>query len=227
MFVGTTGVQRVVERTAALMKEHDTDEVFPHGGIPLSVIQKYLNFHFAVSMDLFGSETSTNAANYFSGGLKGRWMETRRKDDHRLLDAVAEVGTVRDGRPAADEVPALSALNLDLRNEYVVDCEHGVRRWNRALEGAGLPQRLRLPHEGFNRRVGGYAGFHLSPDGEILDEATWRAREQLWLPSSRDMENVAALMRPVYDPGAFASWINPPNVGINNQSVEFGYVRIG
>jgi benzoyl-CoA 2,3-epoxidase subunit B len=225
MFVGTTGVQRVVERTAALMKEHDTDDLFQYGGIPLSVIQKYLNFHFAVSMDLFGSETSTNAANYFSGGLKGRWMETRRKDDHRLLDAVTEVGVVRDGGLTTGEVPALSALNLDLRNEYVTDCEHGVRRWNRALEKAGLRHRLRLPHEGFNRRVGGYAGFHISPDGALLDEATWRAREDQWLPSPRDKENVAALMRPVYEPGAFASWIDPPNVGINNQSVEFSYVR--
>jgi benzoyl-CoA 2,3-dioxygenase component B len=227
MFVGTTGVQRVVERTAALMKEHDTDEVLPYGGIPLTVIQKYLNFHFAVSMDLFGSETSTNAANYFSGGLKGRWMETRRKDDHRLLDAVAEVGGVRDGRLATGEVLALSALNLDLRNEYVTDCGYGVKRWNRALENAGLAHRLRLPHEGFNRQVGAYAGCHISPGGEVLDEATWRAREHLWLPGPQDMEDVAALMRPVYEPGAFASWISPPNTGINNQSIEFGYVRTG
>src|SRR6266536_3727896 len=87
MFVGTTGVDRTVQRTAELMKEHDTDDVYPHGGVPLDVIQRYLNFHFAVSMDLFGSEVSTNAANYFTAGLKGRWMETRRKDDHHLADA--------------------------------------------------------------------------------------------------------------------------------------------
>jgi benzoyl-CoA 2,3-epoxidase subunit B len=227
MFVGTTGVQRIVERTAALMKEHDTEDVFPHGGIPLSVIQKYLNFHFAVSMDLFGSETSTNAANYFSGGVKGRWMENRRKDDHLLLDAVAEVGSVRDGRFVTDEVPALSALNLDLRNEYVGDCKNGVKRWNRALEAAGLSQRLIVPHEGFNRQVGVYAGVHISPDGEVLDEAFWRAHEDHWLPSRQDRANVAALMQPVYEPGRFAPWINPPTVGINDQSVDFSYVRTG
>src|SRR5881628_1208545 len=48
MFVGTTGIDRVVERTVQLMIEHDTDDVGPHGGIPLTVIQKYINFHYAV-----------------------------------------------------------------------------------------------------------------------------------------------------------------------------------
>ena len=60
MFVGTTGVQRTVQRTAELMKQHGTDDIWQYGGIPLSVIQKYLNFQFSVSMDLFGSETSSN-----------------------------------------------------------------------------------------------------------------------------------------------------------------------
>src|SRR5437016_4089365 len=54
MFVGTTGVDRVVERTAQLMREHDTEDIARHGGIPLAVIQKYLNFHYSVSLDLFG-----------------------------------------------------------------------------------------------------------------------------------------------------------------------------
>jgi benzoyl-CoA 2,3-dioxygenase component B len=226
MFVGTTGVQRVVERTASLMKEHDTADVLPFGGIPLGVVQKYLNFHFSVSMDLFGSETSTNAANYFTGGLKGRWLETRRKDDHRLLDAVAEVGEVRDGRIVTKEIGALSALNVDLRNEYVADCAKGVKRWNAALEEAGLAERLALPHEGFNRKVGAYKGSHISPGGEMLDEATWLARKDGWLPGTEDMADVAALMKPVYRPGEFASWINPPSVGINNQAIDYPYVRV-
>src|SRR5690348_12267222 len=85
MFVGTTGVQRTVERTAELMAElgngHGADDILERGGIPLPIIQKYLNFQFSVSMDLFGSEQSTNAGNYYSSGLKGRWQETRRKDD--------------------------------------------------------------------------------------------------------------------------------------------------
>jgi benzoyl-CoA 2,3-dioxygenase component B len=226
MFVGTTGVQRVAEQTAALMLEHDTEDVLGFGGIPFAVIQKYLNFHFSVSMDLFGSEKSTNAAGYFTSGLKGRWMETRRQDDHQLLAEVAEVRTVREGRPASDEVPALSALNLDLRDEYVADCAKGVRRWNRALETAGIPHRLTIPHEGFNRQVGAYRDVHLSPSGELLDEETWQARRDAWLPTARDFADVASLMRPVYEPGRFASWISPPNVGINDRSVDFPYVRL-
>ena len=227
MFVGTTGVQRVVERTAELIKQHDTEDILPFGGIPLAIIQKYLDFHFSVSMDLFGSETSSNAAAYFTSGLKGRWMETRRDDDHRLLAEVAEVRTVRDGRLAKDEVPALSALNLDLRDEYVADCAKGVRRWNRALEAAGLPHRLTLPHEGFNRHVGAYRDARVSPSGEMLDEATWQARRDAWLPTARDLAEVAELMQPVYEPGRFASWITPPNVGINDRSIDFHYVRLG
>jgi benzoyl-CoA 2,3-dioxygenase component B len=226
MFVGTTGVQRVLERTAALMVEHDTEDVYPHGGIPLDLIQRYLNFHFAVSMDLFGSEISTNAANYFSAGLKGRWNETRRADDHRLLDAVARRDTVRDGRLVTDEVPALSALNLDLRTEYVADCARGVKRWNQALAAAGVPHRLRLPHDGFCRRVGGYSGAQVTPDGQLVDAATWDRGRDHWLPTADDRLRVAELMRPVYEPGRFAGWIAPPPTGINNRPIDFEYVRI-
>ena len=154
MFVGTAGVDRVVERTAQLMVEHDTDDVGPFGGIPLTTIQKYLNFHYSVSLDLFGSETSTNAGNYFTSGLKGRWSEERRRDDHKLIDDAMMVDAVVDGEIGQTEVAALVGLNTDLRREYISDCRNGVARWNRILEGAGLPQRLYLPHIAFNRKVG-------------------------------------------------------------------------
>ncbi|MFG1943954.1 benzoyl-CoA 2,3-epoxidase subunit BoxB [Nonomuraea sp. NPDC048826] len=226
MFVGTTGVQRTLERTAQLMREHDTADILPHGGIPLDIIQKYLNFQYSVSMDLFGSEQSTNAGNYFTSGLKGRWMEGRRKDDHVLLDATRELRHVQDGRIVTRTVPALSALNLDLRDEYAADCSHGVRRWNKALEDAGLPDRLYLPHEGFNRKVGVYAGHHVTPQGEVVDEETWRARADAWLPTAEDRAKVASLMVPEYEYGEFAGWIAPPRTGINDQPVEFDYVHL-
>ena len=225
MFVGTTGVQRIVERTAALMREHDTEDVLPHGGIPLATIQKYLNFQFSVSMDLFGSELSSNAATYYTSGLKGRWAETRRKDDHVLLGATRELTRVVDGGFVTESVPLLNALNLDLRDEYRADCENGVRRWNQALEEAGLPHRLTLPHEGFHRKVGGYATAHLSPAGEILDGDAWAFHEADWLPTAADRAAVASLMQPHYEPGRFADWIAPPAQGINDQAVEFDYVR--
>jgi benzoyl-CoA 2,3-dioxygenase component B len=225
MFVGTTGVQRTVERTAELMKEHGTDDVFPHGGIPLSVIQKYLNFQFAVSMDLFGSEQSTNAGNYFTSGLKGRWQETRRKDDHVLLDQTREMNVVEDGKIVQKTVPMLSALNLDLRDEYVADCENGVRRWNQALEDAGLDERLTLPHEGFFRKVGTYAGKGITPEGEVIGPEAFEARRGGWVPSPEDRQQVAELMVPFHTAGEFAPWIAPPAQGINQMAVEYDYVR--
>ena len=225
MFVGTTGVQRVVERTAALMVENGTEDVFAYGGIPLAVIQKYLNFQYAVSMDLFGSEQSSNAGNYYTSGLKGRWGETRRKDDHVLLGQERTMRSVEADTLVEKTVPLLNALNLDLRDEYVADCENGVRRWNQALEDAGLQQRLTLPHEGFFRKVGTYAGHPISPAGEVLSEAAFQSRLADWVPSPNDREQVAALMQPVYEPGEFAGWIAPPAQGINEQSVEFDYVR--
>src|ERR1700729_4512114 len=225
MFVGTTGVQRTVERTAALIAAHGTDELWEHGGIPFAVIQNYLNFQFSVSLDLFGSETSSNVASYYTAGLKGRWMETRRKDDHLLADGSMEIPVVQDGAIATRTVPLLTALNLDLRNEYMEDCARGIRRWNREFEQAGLEQRLTLPHEGFNRKVGAFAGYPVSPSGELLDPAEWARRSDGWLPTAEDRERVAGLMQPHYEPGEFASWIAPPGVGINDLPVEYDYVR--
>ncbi|MCF8589923.1 benzoyl-CoA 2,3-epoxidase subunit BoxB [Gordonia liuliyuniae] len=229
MFVGTTGVQRTVEKTAQKMKELGTDDeksLFEAGVIPLSIIQKYLNFQFSVSMDLFGSEQSTNAGNYYSEGLKGRWQETRRKDDHTLLDDERTMAYVDGGEIREKTVPALGSLNLDLRNEYVADCANGVARWNQELEDAELEQRLTLPHEGFHRKVGVYADVHVSPDGDVLDAAAWEAHKDGWLPSDADRQAVAALMVPEYEYGEFASWIAPPKTGINSQPVEFDYVHL-
>lgn len=226
MFVGTTGVQRTVERTAELMAEHNTDDIWSYGAIPLSVIQKYLNFQFSVSMDLFGSEQSTNVAAYYTGGLKGRWQETRRKDDHELKDATYTVRMIKDGQLAEEEVPALTALNLDLRDEYVADCENGIRRWNQALEDAGLEQRLFLPHEGFNRKVGNFAGHFVSPAGAVITQDEWEANVDDWLPLAGDRAGVAELMVAHYEPGEFAGWIAAPKTGINDQPVEFDYVHL-
>jgi benzoyl-CoA 2,3-dioxygenase component B len=229
MFVGTTGVQRVVEKTVRVMVElgtHDPAALLAAGVIPLEVVQKYLNFQFSVSMDLFGSEKSTNVAAYYTAGLKGRWQETRRKDDHELHGDTREMTVVREGEFVQETVPMLTALNLDLRDEYVADCENGVRRWNQEMEDAGLEQRLFLPHEGFNRKVGAYSSSHVSPDGRIIDAAEWEASVDGWLPLEADRAAVAALMVGVYEPGEFAGWIAAPKTGINDQPVEFDYVHL-
>ncbi len=226
MMVGTTGVDRVVERTAQLMVEHDTDDAGPFGAVPLAVIQKYLNFHYSVSLDLFGGETSTNVANYYTAGLKGRWAEDRRPDDHRLTDDPMDVDALVDGRPGQIEVPALTGLNTDLRRQYIADCQTGVNRWNKILADAGLPHRLRLPHVAFNRRVGAFAAVNVSPDGEMLDDAEWQRRRGGWLPTEVDKTHVRSLMRPVHERGRIAAWLAPPRSGINGKPFDYEYVHL-
>src|SRR5215217_5920515 len=73
MFVGDTGLGRVVRRTAQLLMKHG--DVRELGGIPLDIIQKYINFWFSYSLDLFGGEISSNSADFFAAGLKGRYKE--------------------------------------------------------------------------------------------------------------------------------------------------------
>jgi benzoyl-CoA 2,3-dioxygenase component B len=226
MFVGTTGVDRVVTRTAQLMKEHDTADVRPYGGIPLDIIQRYINFHFTVSLDLFGSETSTNVANYFTAGLKGRWQEGRRRDDHLLTGSTGVVDAVQDGRIVSMEAPSLLVLNQDLRTEYISDCNNGIVRWNRILAAAGLDDRLALPHYAFNRRVGAFVDTPVTPDGRIVSAAEWEASRDQWLPSAGDLAYVASLMHPVYEVGKIASWVAPPSTGINSQPFEYEYVHL-
>jgi benzoyl-CoA 2,3-dioxygenase component B len=200
--------------------------VAARGVIPLPVIQKYLNFHYSVSLDLFGGETSTNVANYYTAGLKGRWMEERRKDDHRLTDDSIMVDTLAEGEIAQAEVAALVGLNTDLRREYIADCQSGVNRWNKILDSAGLPQRLKLPHIAFNRKVGAFAGIEASPDGEKLTPEEWHQRNGAWLPTDVDKTHVRSLMQPVHERGKIAAWIAPPRNGINGKPFDYDYVHL-
>ncbi|MGD9752283.1 MAG: benzoyl-CoA 2,3-epoxidase subunit BoxB [Acidimicrobiia bacterium] len=223
MFVGATGVGRVIQRTIELMRAHDTDDVAPHGGVNLDTLQRYLNFHFSVSLDLFGAETSTNAANYYAAGLKGRFQEEARTDDHRLHGDTVEVPTVIDGRVTTETATALSALNLTLRDDYAADCQKGIDRWNRLL--APIGRQLLAPHVGFNRKVGRFRGHHVTPDGRLVDAATWEANRDAWLPNAADQAHVASLMGPVREPGRMAGWLAAPANGINGRPLDFEYVR--
>jgi benzoyl-CoA 2,3-dioxygenase component B len=226
MFVGETGVGRVIQRTCEVMKERKSDDVRAFGCVDLPTIQKYLNFHFSVSLDLFGQEASTNAANYYTAGLKGRYLETRIDDDHQLAGAQYSILGLDGGAVVERAVPALTALNERLRQDYIDDCAKGVLRWNKIIERAGIDFEMKLPHRGFNRRIGGFAGARVSPDGRVVDEATWKANEGKWLPSDEDRAYVTSLMGPaVTEPGKFANWIAPPARGINNQPADFEYVR--
>ena len=109
--------------------------------------------------------------------------------------------------------------------DYTRDCQRGLDRWNATLREAGIDFQLRLPHVGFNRQIGAFAGVHVSPDGALLNEAAWAARSVEWLPSAGDEAFVASLMGRVVEPGRMASWIAPPTRGIDRKPIDFDYVR--
>ncbi len=228
MFIGTTGIARVIQRTCQLMRQHraeDPEAVRRVGGIDLPLLQKYLNLHYSVSLDLFGGELSSNAASYFSSGLKGRFQETRRSDDHRLVEATYPVSQLEGGRVETVQAPALNAMNECLRDDYIADCQRGVNSWNKLIARAGIEFELRLAHRGFNRHVGRFADAHVAPDGGLLGGAAWQEQVDQWLPTPADEEYVASLMVPVYEPGKMANWIAPPATGINDKPVDYEYVR--
>lgn len=227
LFVGESGVGRIIQRTCEEMVRNKTEDVRRYGVIDLPTIQKYLNFHFSVSVDLFGSELSTNGANAYTASLKGRFNEAKIEgDDHQLHDDSYEITGLEDGRLVNRTVSALSAINERLRDDYVRDVDAGVQRWNKIIERAGVDYRFKLPHRAFNREIGEFAGASIAPDGSVLPEADWRARRDTWLPTAEDRAFVSSLMTTgVYAPGRFANWISPPPRGINNQPVDFEYVR--
>jgi benzoyl-CoA 2,3-dioxygenase component B len=228
MFVGESGVSRVIQRTCDVMKQLKTDDpakIRAAGAIDLETIQRYLNFHFSVTIDLFGADQSSNAATFYTAGLKGRFEETKRNDDHLLKGQVYPVLSVVDGRLVSHEVPMLNALNEVLRDDYIKDSVGGVERWNRLIEKAGIPFRLKVPHKAFHRKIGTLSEVRVSPDGRVISDAEWRANEAKWLPTAEDRAFVASLMGRVVEPGKFANWIAPPVVGINRQPVNFEYVR--
>jgi benzoyl-CoA 2,3-epoxidase subunit B len=230
MFVGESGVSRVLQRTAQVMNERKTDDptlVRAAGAIDLATIQRYLNFHYSVTIDLFGADQSSNAATFYSSGLKGRFEEGKRADDHVLKGQTYKVLEVHSGALAEKEVPMLNALNEVLRDDFIKDSVAGVGRWNKVLEKAGLSARLVVPHKAFNRRIGALAGIRMSPEGRVVSEEEWKAKEGEWLPSRGDFAFVASLMGPVLEPGKFAGWIAPPAMGINKNPVDYPYVRFG
>ena len=228
LFVGETGVGRIVQRTAELMKEAPGEDVRTRGGIPLDIIQKYINFWFTASLDLFGGEDSSNAASYFATGLKGRYKESssRRYTDHSALEGVYNVAKpTAEGGLTNQEIPLRRAMNLVLRDSYVEDCQRALKRWNQTLEAAGLSDRIYLPHDRFNREIGLYAGHPFDPRGDRMGAAEYEPKLSDWLPTPEDREYVQSVMVSVIEPGKIASWIAPPKKGINGQPFDLQYVK--
>ena len=232
MFVGETGVGRIIKRTCEAMSEagitdpNDRERVRALGVIDLPTIQKKLNLHYSLSLDLFGSEVSTNAANAYNAGVKGRYQETKIEDDHRLENSTYPVLKLVDGEIKNVDEPALTALNMRLRDDYTGDCAKGLLRWNKVIATAGIDFALALPHVAFHRQIGEFKDVQATPTGDLIDGAAWEQRKGEWLPSTDDGAFVASLMKPVSEPGQFAGWIAPPRVGIDNKPGDFEYVKI-
>ncbi len=232
MFVGETGVGRTIQRTCEAMRTAGIDDpadvarVRALGVIDLPTLQKKLNLHYTLSLDLFGSEVSTNAANVFNASLKGRHREAKIDDDHRLENATYPVLKLVDGAITLVDEPALTALNMRLRDDYSADCAKGIERWNKIIARSGVDFRLQLPHVAFHRGIGEFSDARATPTGELIDAAAWERQRDQWLPSQADGEFITALMTPVREPGHFAGWIAPPKVGIDNKPGEFEYVMI-
>lgn len=232
MFVGVTGVQRVINRTCEAMREagiedpYDIDRIRALGVIDLPTIQKKANLHYTLSLDLFGSEISTNAANAFNSGIKGRYREDRLTDDHRLTSDTYPVLRPIDGEIKLVDAPALSALNMRLRDDYVRDCMKGIDMWNKTISKAGIEFEIMLPHVAFHRQIGEFSAIKASPTGEILTEEQWEENKNSWLPTKADGDFVHSLMVSVLTPGTFAGWIAPPKMGIDNRPGDFEYVKL-
>ena len=228
MFVGESGVSRVIQRTCQVMNELRTDDpvkLRAAGVIDLPTIQRYLNFHFSVTIDLFGADESSNAATFYSTGLKGRFDEGKRSDDHQLRGLSYKVLQEQHGQLVEREVPMLNALNEVLRDDYIKDSIGGVERWNRVIDKSGIGFRLKVPHKAFHRNIGALAAVKVTPEGRVITSVEWSSMVDQWIPSAADRQFVASLMGRVVEPGKFANWIAPPAIGINRQPVNFEYIR--
>ena len=232
MFVGETGVSRTIQATIEAMQTngisdpYDVSRIRSYDVIDLPTIQKKLNLHYSLSLDLFGQEVSTNAANAFNAGIKGRYMEARIDDDHQLNNDTYVVRNVVNGAIVSEEVPALTAINMRLRDDYVRDASGGVGRWNKLLQKAGVDFQFILPHEAFHRQIGVFSAIKASPEGDIISQQEWEQSRDKWLPNKEDGEYIQSLMKPCYEPGKYASWIAPPKVGIDNKPGDFEYVKL-
>ena len=224
MFIGDTGIARVTRRTLEVMKELGTDDpeaIRKAGAIDLPTIQKYMNFWYSSALDLFGSESSSNAALYFAAGLKGRPDEAS-YEDHLALDQTYHLD-LPDGE---DDIPLRNAMNEVTRQAYIKDCEIGMVRWNRTIERAGFDFRYKLPSSKFNRSIGAWAGVPTDLEGKRIGPEEFANRKNDWLPTEADRAYIHSLMRPVTEPGKMAAWIAPPDRGINSNPVDYEYVRL-
>ena len=225
LFVGETGLDRIIKRSAELQRQDPNGDIRNQGGIDFDLIQRTINYWFTYSLDLFGGEISSNASTFFATGLKGRYREDQ-YTDHRAIEGSYRVPVVEAGKIVEQEVPLRNAMNEVLRDAYVSDCERALRKWNKTLEAAGSPTRLSLPSRRFHRHQGLYADHRFDPAGNPISQGEYEANLGRWLLVPEDNAYLLSIMKPCYEPGKFANWIAPPNKGIEGRPIEFEYVRL-
>jgi benzoyl-CoA 2,3-dioxygenase component B len=232
MFVGESGVGRVVERTCEAMNQagitdpYDIEKIRALGVIDLPTLQKKANLHYSLSLDLFGSEVSTNAANAYNAGIKGRYQEDKIEDDHQLLNDTYPVLKLMEGELRSVDENALTALNSRLRDDYSNDAGKGVGRWNKIIKKSGVDFEITLPHCAFHRGIGEFSNVSVTPEGQVISSQEFAAQRDQWLPSTEDGLFIASLMQPATKPGQYADWIAPPKVGIDKRPGDFEFVKL-
>ena len=188
MFVGETGIARIVERTCQLMKEAGfSEDVRKLGGIDLPTIQKHINLWFTLSLDLHGNEISTNAASYFANGLKGR-AEEAKWDDHRVVE------TIYDARDRSQTARSIDGRRPDAQRD-----ERGAARLvrratarpassagTRSSSGTACPIACGCPIASSTAASASSRRSHFDPDGPPLSDEEWARRKHEWLPAPAD-----------------------------------------
>ena len=147
-------------------------------------------------------------------------------DDHQLHNDTYPVSEYTDGKILLKDVPALTAINMRLRDDYSRDAAGGVKRWNAIIKKAGIDFALELPHEGFHRKIGVFKDAPITPEGTVISPDEWAQRRDEWLPPKADGDFIQSLMAPVHTPGEYAGWIAPPRVGIDNKPGDYEYVKL-
>lgn len=226
LFVGATGIERILRRSAQLMKQNPNEDVSTLGGIPLEMIQRRVNYWYSYSLDLFGAEIGTNAGDWFAEGLKGRFHERVKYKEHKALNQTFSLTVIENNKLVEQEIELRRAMNEVLRTDYVNDCQNILRKWNLALEEEDIPYRLYLPHSRFHRRQGLYKDYHFDIQGNLISAEEFARKKGEWLPNPNDDAYIESLMTPVTGVGQIANWLVPPKVGINGQPFEFEYVRL-
>ena len=227
MFVGETGIARILERTCQLTKEAGySGDVRKMGGIDLETLQKFINLWFSLSLDLHGNEVSTNAASYFANGLKGRAYEDKWDDHARDREPLRARRAA--GRQA--QSPAHPDADGDERSAARLVCRRLPGRRDALEQDPRAPRLHRSPAparsqvQPRHRHV--FVGALRSRRGTGCRTRNGRGASTNGCPAPKDREYLLSIQAaPVYEPGKFANYIAPPQRGVKGQPVNFEYVR--